>query len=91
MRLHSCSSPWFVGDEPAPWREWYAAHGAETTELFRQFKKLMELQLQFGRHGLNAEIMIRKPVHAPALNASSCSLKLKLDAYTQPWHGRANL
>ena len=53
MRLHSCSSPWFVGDEPAPWREWYAAHGAETTELFPQFNKLMELQLQFGRHGLN--------------------------------------
>ena len=53
MRLHWCSSPWFLGDEPAPWREWYAAHGAETTELFRQFKKLMELQLQFGRQGLN--------------------------------------
>ena len=53
MRLHSCSSPWFLGDEPAPWREWYAAHGAEITELFRQFQKVMESQRQFGRHGLN--------------------------------------
>jgi HEAT repeat protein len=33
-----------LGDEPALWREWYAAHGAETTERFRQFQKMMEAQ-----------------------------------------------
>jgi HEAT repeats len=33
-----------LDDEPAPWREWYAAHGAETTERFRQFQKAMESQ-----------------------------------------------
>jgi HEAT repeats len=33
-----------VGDEPALWREWYAANGAETTERFRQFQKMMESQ-----------------------------------------------
>lgn len=33
-----------LGDEPASWREWYAVHGAETTERFRQFQKTMELQ-----------------------------------------------
>lgn len=33
-----------VGDEPALWREWYAANGAETTEGFRQFQKMMESQ-----------------------------------------------
>jgi hypothetical protein len=33
-----------LGDEPALWREWYAAHGAETTERFRQFQKMMETQ-----------------------------------------------
>ena len=26
------------------WREWYAVHGAETTERFRQFQKVMESQ-----------------------------------------------
>jgi len=31
-----------LGDEPVRWREWYAAHGAETTERFRQFEKEME-------------------------------------------------
>jgi HEAT repeat protein len=31
-------------DEPMLWREWYGAHGAETTERFRQFQKMMELQ-----------------------------------------------
>ena len=33
-----------LGDEPALWREWYAAHGAVTTERFRQFQKAMESQ-----------------------------------------------
>jgi hypothetical protein len=33
-----------LGDEVLPWREWYAAHGAETTERFRQFQKVMESQ-----------------------------------------------
>ena len=33
-----------LGDEPALWREWYAVHGAETTERFRQFQKVMESQ-----------------------------------------------
>lgn len=33
-----------LGDEPALWRDWYAAHGAETTERFRQFQKAMESQ-----------------------------------------------
>ena len=33
-----------LGDDPAPWRDWYAAHGAETTERFRQFQKMMETQ-----------------------------------------------
>jgi len=33
-----------LGDDPGPWREWYAAHGAETTERFRQFQKIMEAQ-----------------------------------------------
>jgi hypothetical protein len=33
-----------LGDEPGQWREWYAAHGAETTERFRQFQKAMESQ-----------------------------------------------
>ena len=33
-----------LGDDPALWREWYAAHGAETTERFRQFQKVMESQ-----------------------------------------------
>jgi hypothetical protein len=33
-----------LGDEPGLWREWYAAHGAETTERFRQFQKAMESQ-----------------------------------------------
>jgi hypothetical protein len=33
-----------LGDEPALWREWYTAHGAETTERFRQFQKVMESQ-----------------------------------------------
>jgi hypothetical protein len=33
-----------LGDEPSPWREWYEAHGAETTEHFRQFQKMMEAQ-----------------------------------------------
>jgi hypothetical protein len=33
-----------TGDDPAPWRAWYAAHGAETTEHFRQFQKTMESQ-----------------------------------------------
>jgi hypothetical protein len=33
-----------IGDEPGLWREWYAAHGAETTERFRQFQKAMESQ-----------------------------------------------
>jgi hypothetical protein len=28
-----------LGDEPALWRQWYAAHGAEVTERFRQFEK----------------------------------------------------
>jgi hypothetical protein len=33
-----------LGDDAALWREWYAAHGAETTERFRQFQKVMESQ-----------------------------------------------
>jgi hypothetical protein len=33
-----------LGDEPGLWREWYAAHGAETTGRFRQFQKAMESQ-----------------------------------------------
>jgi hypothetical protein len=33
-----------LGDEPGLWREWYAAHGAETTARFRQFQKAMESQ-----------------------------------------------
>jgi HEAT repeat protein len=33
-----------LGDDPTLWREWYAAHGAETTDRFRQFQKLMESQ-----------------------------------------------
>jgi HEAT repeats len=33
-----------LGDDPVLWREWYAAHGAETTERFRQFQKAMESQ-----------------------------------------------
>jgi hypothetical protein len=33
-----------LGDEPGLWREWYGAHGAETTERFRQFQKAMESQ-----------------------------------------------
>jgi len=33
-----------LGDDPALWREWYAAHGAETTERFRQSQKAMESQ-----------------------------------------------
>jgi len=33
-----------LGDEAALWREWYVAHGAETTERFRQFQKMMEAQ-----------------------------------------------
>ena len=33
-----------LGDEPGLWREWYAAHGAETTERFRQFQTTMESQ-----------------------------------------------
>jgi len=33
-----------LGDDPLLWREWSAAHGAETTERFRQFQKAMELQ-----------------------------------------------
>jgi hypothetical protein len=33
-----------LGDDPRLWREWYAAHGAETTERFRQFEKQMEAQ-----------------------------------------------
>jgi hypothetical protein len=33
-----------IGDEAGLWREWYAAHGAETTERFRQFQKAMESQ-----------------------------------------------
>jgi len=28
-----------LGDDPRLWREWYAAHGAETVERFRQFEK----------------------------------------------------
>jgi hypothetical protein len=31
-----------LGDEPEVWRQWYAAHGAETTERFRQFEKDLE-------------------------------------------------
>lgn len=27
-----------LGDDPGSWREWYTAHGAETTERFRQFE-----------------------------------------------------
>jgi nicotinic acid mononucleotide adenylyltransferase len=26
-------------DNPRPWREWYAAHGADTTDRFRRFEK----------------------------------------------------
>jgi HEAT repeat protein len=33
-----------LGDEPSLWQEWYAAHGAETTERFRQFQKMIEAQ-----------------------------------------------
>jgi len=33
-----------LGDDPALWREWYAAHGAATSERFRQFQKVMESQ-----------------------------------------------
>jgi hypothetical protein len=33
-----------LGDEPGLWRQWYTAHGAETTERFRQFQKAMESQ-----------------------------------------------
>jgi hypothetical protein len=33
-----------IVDDPALWREWYGAHGAETTERFRQFQKMMESQ-----------------------------------------------
>lgn len=33
-----------LGDDPALWRAWYAAHGAETTERFRQFQKATESQ-----------------------------------------------
>jgi hypothetical protein len=33
-----------LGDEPGLWREWYAAHVAETTGRFRQFQKAMESQ-----------------------------------------------
>jgi len=28
-----------LGDQPTLWREWYATHGAEATERFRQFEK----------------------------------------------------
>jgi len=31
-----------LGDEPTQWRQWYAVHGAETTERFRQFEKETE-------------------------------------------------
>lgn len=34
-----------LGNDPLLWREWYAAHGAESTERFRQFQKAMESQL----------------------------------------------
>jgi HEAT repeats len=33
-----------LGDEVVRWRDWYAAHGAEVTERFRQFQKVMESQ-----------------------------------------------
>lgn len=33
-----------MGDEPGLWRQWYAAHGAEVTERFRQFQKVTESQ-----------------------------------------------
>jgi HEAT repeat protein len=33
-----------IGDDPAQWREWYAAHGAETTERFRRFQLESEAQ-----------------------------------------------
>jgi hypothetical protein len=33
-----------LGDEAGLWRQWCAAHGAETTERFRQFQKAMESQ-----------------------------------------------
>jgi hypothetical protein len=33
-----------LGDDATLWREWYGAHGAETTERFRQFQKVMESQ-----------------------------------------------
>jgi len=32
-----------LGDEPGVWRQWYAMHGAEVTERFRQFEKEMEV------------------------------------------------
>jgi HEAT repeat protein len=31
-----------LGDSAPLWREWYAEHGAETTERFRQFQRMME-------------------------------------------------
>lgn len=31
-----------LGNEPGAWRQWYAAHGAEVTERFRQFEKETE-------------------------------------------------
>ena len=31
-----------LGDEPSQWRQWYAVHGRETTEQFRQFQKETE-------------------------------------------------
>jgi hypothetical protein len=33
-----------LGDSAPLWREWYAEHGAETTERFRQFQRMMESQ-----------------------------------------------
>jgi len=27
------------GDDPATWRSWYAAHGADTLERFRRFDR----------------------------------------------------
>src|SRR5581483_7256971 len=33
-----------LGDEPALWRDWYAAHGSQTTERFRRFQLESEAQ-----------------------------------------------
>jgi hypothetical protein len=33
-----------LGDDPAKWKDWYAAHGGETTERFRRFQTESESQ-----------------------------------------------